>query len=572
MPAKCWPKTSSVKHPFRILLAACAALFYFPLAQRALWDSDEGRYAEIAREMIELKSWLVPHLNHVLYFEKPPLFYWLTAIAMHVFGENAFAARFWSATFALLTVGLVYSIGRHWKNERTGLLSASILATSFLFYSLTQFLVLDMALTFWLTLALLAESRLVDERLTSGRQGAPEKANRFAYLLAVACAGGLLTKGLIALVLPLGIGFFVVIYLKLGHTIRRIQWKGPALLFLALAAPWFILVTLRHPFFATFFFVHEHFQRYLTTVHHREAPFYFFIPVLLAGFLPWAVFLPKVVSVWVRQYAKGLHRDPGGALFIAWILLITLFFSMSSSKLVAYILPVFPALALLTGALFDSVFEEERMPHWLRGGIVSLIALYAILLLIMKWPEPPEFLLASGGALLHARGLISLVLGGGIFIFVGVWGMRRTDACFGGVMVTQAMLLSVLINAATHFDPYLSAQGLGMVLRDQATPDQKIVAYGVSWENRLQSLVFYSRRRVAVYGDRGELEMGLSHDSDAAEWSVPAEQATEALLQLPVGSWVVTSSEALDRLKESQPAAPFTLVAQQGTLRLLQKR
>src|SRR5580693_2006553 len=100
------------------LLLAVASLFYFPLGGHALWDSDEGRYAEIAREMLELKSWIVPHLNYVVYFEKPPLMYWLTAVSLAVFGQNAFAARFWCATFGLLTVWITMKIAREWKNER----------------------------------------------------------------------------------------------------------------------------------------------------------------------------------------------------------------------------------------------------------------------------------------------------------------------------------------------------------------------------------------------------------------------------------------------------------------------
>src|SRR5580704_4743490 len=139
-----------------VLMLASATLFYLPLGNRALWNSDEGRYAEIAREMLELKDWISPHLNYVLYFEKPPLMYWLTALSFTLFGQNEFAARFWCGAFGVLTVGVVYLLGRHWKGERMGLLSGGILATSVLYFALTQYLVLDMALTFWLTLSLYA--------------------------------------------------------------------------------------------------------------------------------------------------------------------------------------------------------------------------------------------------------------------------------------------------------------------------------------------------------------------------------------------------------------------------------
>src|SRR5471032_843628 len=113
--------TNFLKRPFSFLFLACASLFYLPLGMRALWASDEGRYAEIAREMLELKDWITPHLNYVVYFEKPPLMYWLTALSMRVLGPSAFAARFWCAGCGLLTVWITYLWGRNWKNERVGL-------------------------------------------------------------------------------------------------------------------------------------------------------------------------------------------------------------------------------------------------------------------------------------------------------------------------------------------------------------------------------------------------------------------------------------------------------------------
>ena len=213
-----------------VLLLASASLFYLPLGARALWNSDEGRYAEIAREMLELKDWITPHLNYVPYFEKPPLMYWLTAASMALFGQNEFAARFWCATFGLLTVGVTYLLGKHWKSERLGLLAGTILATSIGFFCLTQYLTLDMALTFWLTLSLYAASRILQER-------PPELVARYTDLLAVAMAGGILTKGLVAFVFPAVVLGAVVMYTRLGVQARKMSWQPALILMILLVSP-----------------------------------------------------------------------------------------------------------------------------------------------------------------------------------------------------------------------------------------------------------------------------------------------------------------------------------------------
>ena len=264
-----------------------------PLGTRALWNSDEGRYAEIAREMLELKDWVSPHLNYVLYFEKPPLMYWLTAASFAVFGQNEFAARFWCALFGVLTVGLVYLLGKALEERTHGtLVGRSILATSFLYFGLTQYLVLDMALTFWLTAALYASSRILQER-------PPERVKRYADVLAVAIAGGdsCNQRADRARVFPVSVLLATLFYTRLGVQARKIAWQPLFILMGVLAAPWFVAVSLKHPFFPQFFFVHEHVSRFLTTVHHRTAPFYFFLPVLLAGFLAVERFSSAHISI-----------------------------------------------------------------------------------------------------------------------------------------------------------------------------------------------------------------------------------------------------------------------------------
>jgi 4-amino-4-deoxy-L-arabinose transferase-like glycosyltransferase len=548
-----------------VLLAASATLFFLPLGGRALWNSDEGRYAEIAREMLVLKDWLSPHLNYVLYFEKPPLMYWLTAASLAVFGQNEFAARFWCAVFGVLTVGVVYLIGKEWKNERTGLLSGSILATSLGFFCLTQYLVLDMALTFWMALALYASARILQER-------PPERVRRLSDLLAVAVAGGFLTKGPIAFVFPVAVIGLTLAYTRLGVQARKISWQPAFILLLVLVSPWFVLVSLKHPFFLQFFFIHENISRFLTTVHHRTAPFYFFVPVLAVGFLPWSVFLPKVFIDACRKRGLAMKRDPILALLMIWSLFIFLFFSFSQSKLIGYLLPIFPALALLTGALFEEVLEEENLPSWMMGGIISLILIFIVGLVVLKIPQAaPLFSDPVAAAVRSHADILCLVLGISVFVLVGVSGMRQSGACLAGITLVQVLLLSTLSSTAPALDPWLSNRGLARVLALSAKPGDQIVAYGLSYEDVLQGLPFYAGRRIVIEGDPGELELGRQHTADADAWFLADPGAQDALRGLPVGTWVVTSDGAAKYLRAAGALEPTDLVAREGQLLLFRK-
>lgn len=421
--------------PF-LLLAACATLFFSELGSHALWVPFESRYAELAREMAQRKMWLLPH---------PPLVHWFTATAMSLFGPTAFAARFWNAVFALATVGLVYLIGKRWKSERAGLLSGSILATSFLFFGLSQKLALDMTLTGWMTLALWAAIHLLTERI-------PEKVAHWSYIFAFACAMGVLSKGVAGILLPVLVLFGVASALSLGYQLRKISWKPAAGIVFAISAAWLIPAALQHPLA---------WQSLMGSPEPR-GPYFICVPVLLAGFLPWAVFLPQTLRKWWERRGAGLKRDPIAALLVAWIIVITLYFSLIGERSVSCILPVFPALALLTGNAFEEALSGEAMPGWVQGGIVSLVVLFSMGLLIIKVPLPFAFFRAPPvAAFLHAAGLLGILLGLGVFVLVGVWGMRDTWAAFGGLLVVQVLLLTSINSAALALDPYFSARDLG---------------------------------------------------------------------------------------------------------------
>src|SRR6185369_2306622 len=228
---------------------------------------------------------ITPTLNHVKYFEKPPLLYWINAASLKLFGQTELAARLPSALCGLLTVLATYIIARRLFERRTALISALILGTSAGFVLQSRIILTDMLLTFCLTAALGAFV------VAAQREGRRSRALPW-YLFYLFCALATLAKGLIGIVFPAGIIFFYLLLSRRWRLLTEMRLGTGLLLFLAVAAPWFVVVSLRNPEFAYFFFIHEHFERFTSTVHGRYQPFWFFVPVLLGTMLPWAFFIP----------------------------------------------------------------------------------------------------------------------------------------------------------------------------------------------------------------------------------------------------------------------------------------
>ena len=356
-----------------MLTVVFGSAFFMFLGRTGLIEPDEGRYAEIPREMLEKGDFITPTLNYVAYFEKPPLHYWLTAFSFKLFGLNEFAARFTGALAGLLTVLLVYHAGRKLFSRREGLASAFILGTSIGFLAQSRINLTDMTLTFWLSAALCCFIIAAEDN--------EEHKGRYYCLFYAFSALAVLTKGLIGLVLPLGI---IGIYLALTrrwNLLKELRIAGGTAFFLAVTVPWFVLTSLRNPDFARFFFIHEHFERYLTKVHGRYQPAWFFLPVLLTTMFPWSIYAIRAIK---RAWRERRHEDGERLIFlIIWAAVIFAFFSASHSKLVPYILPVFPPLALLLGKMFSDVMGQReqgpvfRPENGILAGLLVMMALAA---------------------------------------------------------------------------------------------------------------------------------------------------------------------------------------------------
>ena len=355
------PATTTTRIGLVAIALLVAALWFLTLDARHLLPSDEGRYAEIAREMLASGDWVTIRYNGVKYFEKPPFQMWMTALAFQAFGIGEWQARLWVALSGALGVVMTALAARRWFGPRVALLSALVLVAAPAWNLASHFNSLDMGLSGALT-CVLAAVLIAQHPATSS-----DERRRWMWLAWAAMAVAVLTKGLIGVVLP---GMVLIVYSAVARDFavwRRIHIVSGALIMFALATPWFVLISLRDPEFARFFFIHEHFQRYLTTVHHRDAPWWYFLPQLLVGFLPW-IGLSRGMVAAVRDDTRGGGFRPM-ILLAAWALTIFLFFSFSSSKLPGYIVPIYPALAVLGAVALDR-FTPRR---WNLQVVLALV-------------------------------------------------------------------------------------------------------------------------------------------------------------------------------------------------------
>jgi 4-amino-4-deoxy-L-arabinose transferase-like glycosyltransferase len=340
--------------PYYLIWALCLFLLSYGLGKARLFEPDEGRNAEIAREVLVTGDWVTPHHDFLPALDKPMAFFWLVAVAYKVFGLSEGAARLPSLLASLGCLALIFRFCRKAFGIVPALWTLVILVTSLEFFLLSRIVIFDMALTFCITLALFS--------FYEAAQAADQRSRRQRCLIMYAAmAVGSLIKGPIALVIPMMvIGAYLLINRKLSLLLRLSPLAG-ALIFFVIVTPWYALVESRNPGYLKYFLWEEHFLRFLTPHFGRTEPWYYFFWVLPVGFSPWSIALPMVLYDLRQQ-----RRDDANLFLILWAVLPFCFFSFSSSKLPHYILPVFPPLAILTGRFLNHrVSAPNARSSWL---------------------------------------------------------------------------------------------------------------------------------------------------------------------------------------------------------------
>ncbi len=348
------------------LALAVLAIYLAFLGARGLNEPDEGRYAEIGREMAASGDGLIPRLNGFAHFQKPPLIYWATAASLKLCGVNESAARLPSALAALGTAALTYAMGRRLLGKTGGALAALVLLGSVGYFALSQLLTPDMLMTLWIAGALTC---LVEE------MHRPAARWRWGFFLAMGL--GFLTKGPMAFVVPLSAALGATLAQRRSAAPLALPWARGLALALLIGLSWFLALSLLQPELFTYFWKYELLQRFTSHTHGRSKPFWFFIPVILAGFLPWSVFFPSLARrAWQRLRQKTPLRPLHG-LLLGWLLPPFLILSLSGSKLPTYPLPLFPGLSLLLVAWWQSRGASPRPLVLLAAGSLALAALAA---------------------------------------------------------------------------------------------------------------------------------------------------------------------------------------------------
>ena len=476
-----------------ILLLCGAILFFWRLGVPGLMDPDEGRYAEIAREMLASGDFITPQLNFLPYLEKPPLVYWLTALSIWIGGPHEWTARLIPAVSALLGLSAVYWLARRLFGEETARLATVITATSAGYFLLGRILTLDMPLTACLTWA-------VALAYVAWRQE-ERRALFWAYL---AMGLGVLTKGPVAVVLPALIFLVWMILEKQWRQWRRLWHPGGALLLVLIVVPWYLLAAWQNPEFFRYFFWEEHVQRFVNPRVHAGQPVYFYVGVVLVGMLPWTFLLP-----WAWGASRDKEADAQAAsdrrFLLVWFGVVFVFFSLARAKLFPYLLPGLPPLALLLARALAStaVDEQQQSSIWrwtLRGWLLTAAALLAAgFILFLGAPQTWERLaflapyLTAGGILLAALPLL-LLLG------------RFSPAARRGILIGGALILNILlILGLERLAPQRSPRLLAELINQQRQAHSVILGY----QSYSQGISFYTGQPVYLFGLRGELDFGL---------------------------------------------------------------
>lgn len=548
-----------------VITLILAALFSIGLASHPLEVPDSARYAEIPREMLARHDYITPHLNGIKYFEKPPLFYWLQVAGLKFFGVNEFGASFANALMGLVCCAITYLAGRRLFGRQSGILASLALGTSILYFALIHIITLDLTFTTFLTGALFC--------FLLGTRSPPATWSRNCYFWGMysSIALATLTKGLIGLVFPaLIIGCYIIIFNDWKNLLWHYCLPTGILLFLAIAMPWHIFVQVKNPEFLHFYFIEQHFLRYLTSYALREQPWWFFSAVLLSGLYPWIAFLPQAIIFHLPANLKQLPAFRAPLFLLLWPALIFVFYNFSHSKLIPYLLPMFPPLAVLVGNFIATHWEQNQSRPLAIGftvifiintllGIGSIAAIY-FFNFAHQIVTKELFYRAATILILGAMTTFIIYQRGGVK--KGIIALIISMALFYASLVPTIPVINnksskpLAMMLLQHLQQQRSKAGGSTAKRADADMTE-IISYGEYY----QDLPFYLRRTVTVVNQFGELTFGTQHQ-DASAWMIDEQTFKKRWLSKKSKYMLINEKRLAELMKDSRFQAHMQIMGQ----------
>ena len=532
------------------LLILCVISFFLGLGRQAITDSDEGYYAEASREMVDSGDWLTPRFNYENRFEKPPLYYWLTAATYLVTGPTEGAARFWSAMSGAGLVLLTWVIAGGRRRPEMSWLAGAIVATSFGCFTMARWALPDLPLAFLTTLTIWVALRAAEADST-------DRSLKWWAIAGLSAGLGFLTKGPVSLVIP------AIVLVPIWWWKRRVARLDPrglalaALVFLIVGVPWFVLMWRAHGNeYLRGFFVGDNVERFATTRFNDARPIWYYAPVLIGGLLPWSPFL--LTFIWRPMIAMARRRARFSDLqwgLILWAVMPLLFYTLSIGKQPRYILPVLsPAAILLAQAISERIAasrtDDHRRQPGLAGATWATSALYIALALLFVRMQP---LFISTYAFLTwtAAGLaVCAAIAFAVVAATRAW--TRLPAV--GAIAGAALLIAVQFGALSGRRPEAVEQMAALVLANRSA-NEPVALYNVFTRN----LTFYTRLKVVQPFDVKQA-VGLVRSSQRLLLVASADdvKAIEAALGAPLhtlGSvrYMNTANIRVGTLLQSQP-------------------
>ncbi len=505
-----------------LFIVVALGLFYMLwLGTHPLFTPDEGRYSEVAREMTVTGDYITPRLNGVAFLDKPILYYWLQASAIKLFGLKEWALRFWPALIALLGCMTTYIAGRFLFNRRAGILSAIILATNPLYYGAAHYANLDLEVAVWISNTLLFA--LLALQTTSSRQ------RTFFILLAyLFCGFAALTKGLIGLAFPVMIIGSWIILLNRWNMLSKMRLFSGACIFIALTAPWYFLVQHANPQFFHFFFVTQQVERFLTQADfNNPSAAWFYVPIVLAGFLPWSIFLFQALSQQIKNVWQNRKQHQAQLFLLLWFVIIFAFFSFPKSKTVGYILPIFPALALLTGNYLSQCWEKPKNKAIFFATLSFIILCIVIIIACILVPHIKSIEIA--------RGIVPYLTDTAVLFFIS--GMaacyllfkNNVTKLFSCLTLTAVSFLLILLASASAMNQK-TIKPLAMQLKSVITPQDEVVTF----YRYYQDLPLYLEHRITIVANWHATDI-MHNDNWVRElwFGIPFQNTTGWLIEEP---------------------------------------